>query len=127
MLIFKHKRFHLWTKSEKLPDKLIKEAVQEMCDGLYDANLGGGVYKKRLPRSGQGKSGGYRTLILFKSGDIAIFVYGFAKNEKENISPREREAFKMLARYYLNLSDEELFDLIQNGELIQVKYHEKQT
>ncbi len=120
MRVFKYKRFHQWTKSEKLPDILIKQVIQEMEDGLYDVNLGGGLYKKRIARPGKGKSGGYRTLIVFKKSDRAIFVYGFSKNEKDNISSREKEVYKLLARYYLDLTEVQILTLIENGELIEV-------
>lgn len=53
-----------------------------LCRAVTDADLGGGATKQRIARSGQGKSGGFRTLIVFKAGTRAIFVHGFAKNER---------------------------------------------
>jgi hypothetical protein len=75
-----------------------------MSAGFIDADLGSGLYKKRVARTGKGKSGGFRTLIATNRGDRWIFVFGFAKNERDNINKKEKDAFKKLANYYLSLS-----------------------
>src|SRR5262245_51761106 len=72
-------------------------AISEMENGLIDAELGGGVVKKRVPLPGRGKSGGARTLLATNKGSLWFFVFGFEKNERANISPRELEALKALA------------------------------
>ena len=91
MRIFKHKAFIRWATDEGLTDKPLKEAVLEMEQGLYEANLGSGLYKKRIamPGSGKGKSSGYRTLVACKLHDKAFFLYGFAKSERDNITDSE--------------------------------------
>lgn len=121
MQVFKNKFFSKWAASEKILDGQLKATIDEMNDGRYEVNLGGFLYKKRLPRQGQGKSGGFRTLVIFKKGDLAFFVYGFAKNNRANINMRERETYKKLAKYYLSLNNEELAILIRNKEIIEVK------
>lgn len=88
MHVFKHRSFHQWAKSEGLEDAMLKNAIQEMENGLYEANLGSGLYKKRVAMAGKGKRGGYRTLIAFKGNDKAFFIYGFAKNVRADVGAR---------------------------------------
>ena len=90
MRIFKNNFFDKWARSIDLKDKTLKTAVDEIAAGLYDANLGGCLFKKRIGLKGKGKSGGIRTIIAFKKEDKAFFIYGFAKNEKANINPTFR-------------------------------------
>ena len=92
--------------------------------GLIDADLGGGVIKQRIARPGHGKSGGFRSIILFRSGDKAFFVYGFAKNDRDNITLVEKEVFKELAAEMLNYSEDILNMTVKNGGLIEVKEDE---
>lgn len=86
-----------------------------------DADLGGEVIKQRVARDGQGKSGGYRTIVLFRRGKRAIFVHGFAKSDADNISPDELKGFKKLAAIYLELTEEQIAALIAAKELMEVK------
>lgn len=91
-----------------------------MEQGLYEVNLGAGLYKKRIARKGRGKRGGYRTLIAFQHDHKAIFMYGFAKNEQENVGSKEAEVYKKLAKYYLDITEIQLNLLIKNGEFFEV-------
>lgn len=91
-----------------------------MTAGLYEADLGGGLLKKRIARAGQGKSGGFRTLVATNKGDRWIFVFGFSKNERANIDKREEEALKKLSAHLLSLSSEDLVVAQRNDELIEV-------
>ena len=84
MRIFKNKVFNKWAEKEGLSDDTLRVAVDEMERGLIDADLGGHVVKKRVAVGGRGKSSGVRTLLAYKSGDKAFFVYGFAKNARMN-------------------------------------------
>ena len=83
--------------------------------GKIDADYGGGVIKQRIARPNEGKSGGYRSVILYYRGNKAFFVYGFPKNERENIDDAEERAFKDLAKVTFALSDDELVKLIKTG------------
>lgn len=121
MRIFKHKRFGQWAKHEGILDSTLKKAAHEILNGLFDAYLGGGLYKKRVARAGQGKRGAYRTLVAFNGGDRSIFVFGFAKNERSNIGIVEKQIFKRLAKDYLNATDEGINRLIQIEELLEVR------
>lgn len=88
--------------------------------GLHDAELGGGLFKKRIARGGQGKSGGFRTLVATNRGSRWIFVYGFAKNERANIDRDEEEALKKLAAHLLALTARAMRMAEHAGELIKV-------
>ncbi|HWH82545.1 MAG TPA: type II toxin-antitoxin system RelE/ParE family toxin [Burkholderiaceae bacterium] len=95
-------------------------AVGEMANGLFDADLGGGLFKKRIARPGQGKSGGYRTLVATNRGSRWVFVFGFPKNERSNIDTDEEEALKKLAAHLLSLTGQAMAKAKQAGELIEV-------
>ena len=123
MRIFKNAWFERFARKQKIPTALLCEAVQRAEQGLIDADLGGGVIKQRVARHGQGRSGGYRTLILYRQAHRAFFVYGFAKSEQANISAVEEAAFKQAARYVLDLTDEQIAALIQNGQFQEVDHH----
>lgn len=106
-----------------MSDKKINQAVTEVESGLVDANLGGSLFKKRVGINNQGKSGSLRTLIGIKSGYRAFFLYGFAKNEKDNISKQEKEAFKEMAKVLFDLSEDNLNKALKAGafrEIIRV-------
>ncbi len=124
MVIYKNKLFHQWSEDEKLNDTALADAVNEMENGIYDANLGGYIYKKRIAIRGKGKSGSLRTIVAYKSNDRAIFIYGYAKNSKSNISPKETIALKKLAKIYFNYDMREINKAVNAGELIEV-YNEK--
>jgi hypothetical protein len=120
MRIFKNKAFNRWTKEVGLMDNELKEAVKEINDGLYEANLGGNVFKKRIALEGRGKSSGARTIVAFRSDKHTFFVYGYAKNVRSNISEQETSALKKLAKLYFSFNDEKLAQAIHAGELIEV-------
>jgi hypothetical protein len=102
------------------------EAVARAEKGQVDADLGGGVIKQRIARPGQGKSGGYRTIILFRQGERAVFVYGFAKSERENIDADEAKQFKEAARHVLRLTEKQMAELVKEGDFVEVNRHEQE-
>ena len=104
-----------------IEDALLVEAIERAEKGLVDADLGGGVIKQRVGRPGRGRSGGYRTLIAIRSGDRAIFVYAFAKNERGNIGPDELEAIRELAREALGWSQAELSRALNDGRIKEIE------
>jgi len=120
MRLFKFRKFQKWAKSEGVSDSMLIKALAELEKGLFDANLGSGLYKKRIARAGYGKSRGYRVLLAFRNEDKVIFIFGFAKNEISNIDDETKEAFQRLAQYYLSLNDDELKIVINDGDLIEV-------
>ena len=120
MAIYKTRWFERWARKQGLTTQSLYAAVLEMTAGLYEADLGGGLLKKRIARAGQGKSGGFRTLVATNKGDRWIFVFGFSKNERANIDKREEEALKKLSVHLLSLSSENLVVAQRNDELIEV-------
>lgn len=96
------------------------EAIQEIESGNFEANLGGHILKKRIRFQGKGKSGSGRTIVYYKKEDRVIFVHGFAKNEKTNLTIKELNGLKELAKILLGLSPEQLSIAIDNGDFIEV-------
>lgn len=121
MRIFKNKAFQQWLKEIRLSDQDLKKAIVAMNCGMYDANLGGNIYKKRIAVGGRGKSSGVRTIVAFKEDDKAFFVYGFAKNVRSNISEQEERVLKALAKVYFSYSVQQLELAIKAGQLLEVR------
>ncbi|PWC19031.1 type II toxin-antitoxin system RelE/ParE family toxin [Brenneria corticis] len=120
MRILKRKDFARWQASERLPDVALCKAVKEMENGLIDADLGGFLYKKRVARPGGGKSGGYRTLLSARIGGRYVFLHGFPKNDKANITQDEKKALQYAGKVFLELSAEALLKALQSGVLLEV-------
>jgi len=120
MSIFKTKLFHQWAKDIGLSDDSIKIAVKEISERLFDANLGGSLYKKRIGIGGKGKSGGIRTIIAFKYENKAFCVYGFKKNKRANIGDAEVKIYKKLAKLLFTYSNKEINIALRKKELIEV-------
>jgi len=120
MAVYKNRWFDRWARKEGLTTRSLCDAVREMAAGLYEADLGGGLLKKRIARPGQGKRGGFRTLVATNKGNRWIFVYGFPKNERSNIDKDEEEALKKLAVLLLSLTTQAIDKAKLAGELIEV-------
>ncbi|MGO3743275.1 type II toxin-antitoxin system RelE/ParE family toxin [Kerstersia sp.] len=118
--ILKRKDFARWQAGEKLSDTALCKAVKEMEDGLIDADLGGFLYKKRVARPGGGKSGGYRTLVSAKIGSRYVFLHGFPKSDKANITQDEKRALQFAGKVFLELSAADLSKALQSGVLVEV-------
>ena len=120
MEIYKNRWFDRWARKQGLTSSSLCAAVCEMTAGLHDADLGGGLLKKRIARSGQGKSGGFRTLVATNKGDRWVFVFGFSKNERSNIDKDEEQALKALAAHLMSLTAQALDQTQRAGELTEV-------
>jgi len=96
--VYKTKWFQRFARKEKIADAALLDAIARAAKGQIDADLGGGVIKQRVARPGQGKSGGYRAIIVFRQEDRAVFMYGFAKSERDNIREDEEKQFKEAAK-----------------------------
>ena len=121
MSIYKTKEFSKFARKAGLGSAELHEAARALASGQWDADLGGGVFKQRIACGGGGKSGGFRTIILFKVGGHSFFVHGFAKNEKANITPKELKALKALASTFLGFDAEALKTASAAGEIAEVK------
>ena len=104
-----------------LTDTHLANAAAEVVEGRFDADLGGGVFKQRVARSGGGKSGGFRTLLAFRVGQSCFFVYGFAKNAKANVTTKELEALQAFAALLLGYGEDDLVKAIEQGELVELE------
>lgn len=120
MRTFKTRSFARFARKEGIEDVDLLEAVERANKGLIDADLGGGVVKQRIARQGQGRSGGYRSIILLRIQSRAVFVHGFAKSARANIREDEERAFKILASYILGAADEVLERMMEAGDLFEL-------
>jgi hypothetical protein len=120
MAVYKTRWFDRWGRKQGLPDSSLCAAVREMSEGLIDADLGGGLVKKRVARPGQGKSGGFRTLVATNKGNRWVFVYGFEKSARGNIASDEAETLKKLATDLLSQPAPAIAQMRQAGKLIEV-------
>ena len=120
MTIYKTRWFARWANKQGLTSPSLCAAVREMTEGLYDADLGNGLLKKRIARPGQGKRSGFRTLVVTNKGNRWIFLFGFPKNERSNIDKDEEVALKLLAAHLLSLTAHALDKAQHAGELMEV-------
>lgn len=118
--VFKTRHFSRWMRKTELTDRTLCVAVAEMIQGLIDADLGGGVVKKRVGLAGRGKRGGARTLVATNKGNRWFFVFGFEKNERANIPDDELEALQELATHLLTRTGRQLDEAIQDGALQEI-------
>lgn len=119
--IFMNAWFRRFARRERIQNKTLLDTVALAEEGIIDADLGGNIIKQRIARQGQGKSSGYRSIVVFKKRERAFFVYGFAKSDLGNIDKKEVETFKKAAKELLSLSDEQLQNLIKNRALVELK------
>ena len=121
MRVFKNAWFGRFARKENISAQVLWDAVDRAEKGLVDADLGGGVIKQRIARPGESKSKGYRSIVVYRKGDKSFFVYGFPKSDLGNIRDDELEQFKKAAKTILSLSDEQIRQLIANGQFEEVK------
>jgi hypothetical protein len=115
MRIFKTKWFARYARRERIKDSALREAVARADKGLIDADLRGGLIKQRVARAGEGRSGGYRTIMVYRAKDRAVFLYGFAKNERDNIEDDELVTFKELGAGWLQADSASLDAQVKKG------------
>ena len=124
MRVFKAKLFSKFATRERITDASLVEAIDRAVRGLIDADLGGGIIKQRVARPGQGRSGGYRTLIAYRSGEFAVFLFGFAKSDRANIDAEELETLHAIASQWLGDPGKIATDAA-TGTLIEVKHEDE--
>ncbi len=118
--VFKTRHFRRWMRKTEVTDQILCMAVREMEQGLIDADLGGGVVKKRVPLPGRGKSGGARTLVATNKSQRWFFVFGFEKNDRANVSDEELEALQAIAVDLLKLSSAQLDAHVEREALQEI-------
>jgi hypothetical protein len=119
---FKTKWFARYARKMNIDDKLLCEAVKRAESGIIDADLGGNIIKQRIPKQGQSRAKGYRILIAYQSQTRTIFMFGFAKNERDNIDENELESLKEIGAKWLSMNDQDIKHSISNGLLQEVIY-----
>ena len=122
MRIFETKWFARFARKEKIEGGRLREAIDRAEQGNVDAELGGNLIKQRVAREGQGRSGGYRAVIAYHTKTRSVFLYGFAKNQLQNISADDLEDIKRTAKRFLSMNDEELEKAVAASELIEVTH-----
>lgn len=125
MKVLMTKWFTKFMHREDISLTQICKAVHDISLNKIDAHYGGNVIKQRIPRTNSGKSGGYRTIVLYQTNNKAFFVYGFSKSDRDNIDTHEVQAFKDMARTFLDFSDAEIARLVNTHHLKEVNCHEK--
>ena len=121
MQVFKNKWFARFARQTGISDTNLCEAVERAERGLIDADLGGGVIKQRIARPNEGRSGGFRSIVVFRQEERAFFVFGFAKSGRDNITADELAEFRALAQQYLRLTAPQIQTAIQAEKFIEVK------
>jgi hypothetical protein len=118
--IYKTKWVGRFVRREMIRDSELAEAVRRAVRGLADADLGGGIIKQRVARAGQGRSGGYRMLLAYRAGHRAVFLYGFAKNERENIEDDELQTLRDIGAAWLAADAQRMARAIKENALQEV-------
>ena len=124
--VYKNKPFARFARKARISDADLWRAACLANDGAIDADLGGGVIKQRITRAGQGKSGGSRSIVLFKKDGRAVYVFGFEKKDLANIRKDELEAFRELANVILGYNEAEMNQRVRDGALIAVRAPEEE-
>ena len=110
-----------FTRRERITDTSLREAIERAERGIIDADLGGGLIKQRVARPGEGRSGGYRMIVVYRTQSRAFFIYGFAKNERENIEDDELQTFRDTAAELLAHSDTVLDEAVNSEKLKEIE------
>jgi len=121
MRLYKNGWFEKYARKEGISDQALRDAVERAEAGLIDADLGGGLIKQRVARTGAGKSGGYRVMVFFRLRTRAVFVYGFAKKDRANLSRDEVAVFQAAAKVVLGLSEAQMAAEVDAGRWTQVQ------
>ncbi|WP_407519502.1 type II toxin-antitoxin system RelE/ParE family toxin [Methylobacterium oryzisoli] len=126
MRAFKTKIFARISRRSKIPDEVLRDSASRAESGQIDATLGKFLIKQRVERPNEGRSGGFRAIVVFKAGDITVFVHMFPKNAQGNLSPEALEVFRELAKHFANLGEDEIERLVAAKEWIEIEDDETQ-
>ena len=126
MRVFRNRWITRWARKEHVSDNVLFTAAQEIVEGKVEADLGGSLFKKRLPRSGGGKRGGYRIIVGYRkpNSERIIFLYAFDKKDKVTISDEEVAAFRLVAEDIISASDGQVSKLLTENFMTEVKHNE---
>ncbi len=121
MKILSTKWFKKWSEKSNLKNRDLLQAIVNLEDGLSTSNLGNHLFKIRVKRENSGKSSGFRTIVVYQKNDRAIFVYGFGKNERDNIDNSELKYFKKLGNDLLVLDEDQLKQFVEQKILFDIE------
>jgi hypothetical protein len=119
--VFVVKAFRRFQRKERISDEALCEAIGRAEQGLIDADLGGGLIKQRVARQGQGRSGGYRTIIAYREGDRSVFLFGFAKSGQDNISEADRRDLTDFGAMWLAAGDADIDSAISENKIWELE------
>ena len=119
--LFKDLEFVEWADKAGVTDDMLRRAAAEIEAGLVDARLGGFLLKKRVAAPGRGKRGSYRTIVAHRQGSRLVFLYGFAKNDRDNITDKERNLLLKLADEYMKYDDAKMSALVKQREVSEIR------
>jgi hypothetical protein len=123
--VYRMRTFRRFQRKEGIEDDALREAIRRAGRGVVDADLGGGLIKQRVARKGQGRSGGFRTIIAYRTGTRAVFLYGFAKSRKDNLEEDELTALQQIGGNLLKADMEEFERMIADDRLTELPYDEE--
>ena len=126
MRVFLNKWFHRWIKDERFSAATIWAAAEEIVAGNVEADLGGLLFKKRISRQGEGKRSGYRVLIGYRKQECnrIVFLYAFGKNQRANITAREKKALQLVTKAFMDCTDVQLGQLLSRKEYLEIRNDE---
>jgi hypothetical protein len=120
--VFKTNWFRRYAQRERISDAALADAIERMARGLVDADLGGGIVKQRVARAGQGRAAGFRMLIAYRADTRAVFLYGFAKKDRDNIDPDELTTLREIGATWLAADTAKIDKAVQDGVLQEVTF-----
>ena len=119
--IFSTPAFDKFARKSRIEDERLIDAVDRADRGLIYADLGEGVIKQAVARANESAARGFRTIVGFKTDSRAFFLFGFAKNESENITANALREFRMISARLTALSNADIEALVGDGELREIE------
>lgn len=126
MQVFKTRWFARFAEREGIENESLREAIARAERGLIDADLGGGLIKQRIARKGRGRSGGYRMIVAYRIRNRAVFLYGFAKNERDNMERDELMSWRRVADDWISANAQRIAEGLEDGAILEVEDDEEE-
>lgn len=123
---FKTKWFKKWAEKHNLSDAKLNDAIERLQSGLGIVDLGSHLFKIRIEKAGKGKSGGFRTLIAYKFGKRSLFIFGFEKNDRDNIGSKELELYKEFSRTFMSHDESMINKLIESNAIFLLEENDEE-
>ena len=111
-----------FARRQRITDASLSEAIERAERGIIDADLGGGLIKQRVARPGQGRSGGFRMIVAYREAGRAVFLYGFAKSDRDNIGDDELATLRTIGANWLAASAELVGQAVEDGDLKEIEH-----